>query len=161
MAQRDPSTAHGQKSSRAGRLSHYSNVMCRRGANDLADVHLIMPDVHRGNLQRNNANRATLFPKEPNGSCSFPCSGRTTPIRIPTTTRPARGQFVNLTSPRTEQWSGARSSSLPGRQETVISMSLYHLLRATRCAHLHACASSRRASARPLPVCAYAEGRRS
>ena len=99
MAQRDPSTAHGQKSSRAGRLSHYSNVMCRRGANDLADVHLIMPDVHRGNLQRNNANRATLFPKEPNGSCSFPCSGRTTPIWIPTTTRPAKGQFLNVTSP--------------------------------------------------------------
>ena len=105
-----------------------------------------MLDVQRGHLPPgNNATPATLFPKAPNGSCSFACSGRTIPIRIPITTRPARGQFVKLTSPRTEQWSGARSSSLRGRQGTVISMSLYHLLRATRCAHLHACASSRRA----------------
>ena len=106
MAQRDPNTAHGQESSRAGRLSYYSNVMCRRGANNLADVHLIMPDVHRGHLQRNNANHATLCPKEPDGPCSSPCSGRTPPIRIPTTTRPKRGQFVNSTSPRSlGKWS--------------------------------------------------------
>ena len=47
----------------------------------LADVHLIMLDVQRGHLPPgNNATPATLFPKAPNGSCSFACSGRTIPI---------------------------------------------------------------------------------
>ena len=53
--------------------------------------------------------------------CFHRCSAR-----IPTITSIVEGHLAKSTSPMTETWSGAHSSSLSGQKHKVLNMSLYH-----------------------------------